>query len=109
MLTVRTLQAVGHTVAVTKGSNSTAHFLCGNSSIKPTYSLTNTLQQQTSNTFTQNLTRNFANNLAGSLVDSAINGKPFNEDTFAQAFKSSLITTGMASGANMNGDATAKG
>lgn len=64
---------------------------------------------QAANQLTQNLLKNVTNNVAGAAIDSAINGKPFDEKALTAALNSGLITAGMAYGANSIGDAKDQG
>ncbi len=60
---------------------------------------------QTAGTFGDKLLKNVTNNVAGAAIDSAINGKPFDEKSLATALTSALITSGIAYGANEIGAA----
>jgi filamentous hemagglutinin len=64
---------------------------------------------QTAATFSGQLLKNVTNNLAGSAIDSAINGKAFDEKALGAALTNALITTGLASGAGAIGDARVDG
>ncbi|WNO04236.1 DUF637 domain-containing protein [Rhodoferax mekongensis] len=54
--------------------------------------------------FIDQLQKNLTNNIATDLMNSALAGKPFDENTFANSLKGALINTGMAQGANAIGD-----
>ncbi len=64
---------------------------------------------QTATTFGDKLLKNITNNLAGSAIDSAINGRAFDEKALSSAITNALITTGIASGAKAIGDAKDSG
>ncbi|CAM8655721.1 Domain of unknown function DUF637, haemagglutinin putative [Comamonadaceae bacterium] len=54
--------------------------------------------------FIDQLQKNLTNNIATDLMNSALAGKPFDENTLANSLKGALINTGMAQGANAIGD-----
>ncbi|MDT7515038.1 DUF637 domain-containing protein [Rhodoferax mekongensis] len=55
-------------------------------------------------TFVDQFQKNLGNNLATDMMNSALAGKPFDENTLANSLKGALINTGMAQGANAIGD-----
>jgi adhesin HecA-like repeat protein len=95
------------TVMVTAGALSNLNQTLGfNGQSGPGASGTNGITTtQAANQFTNNLLKNVTNNVAGAALDSAINGKAFDEKTLSAALSSALITAGMAKGANVIGDA----
>jgi filamentous hemagglutinin family protein len=54
--------------------------------------------------FIDQLQKNLSNNIATDLMNSALAGKPFDENTLANSLKGALINTGTAQGANAIGD-----
>ncbi|WNO04234.1 DUF637 domain-containing protein [Rhodoferax mekongensis] len=56
-------------------------------------------------TFVDQFQKNLGNNLATDMMNSALAGKPFDENTLANSLKGALINTGMAQGANEIGNA----
>ncbi|WNO04232.1 DUF637 domain-containing protein [Rhodoferax mekongensis] len=54
--------------------------------------------------FIDQLQKNLGNNVATDMMNSALAGKPFDENTLANSLKGALINTGTAQGANAIGD-----
>ncbi|CAM8655704.1 Domain of unknown function DUF637, haemagglutinin putative [Comamonadaceae bacterium] len=54
--------------------------------------------------FIDQLQKNLTNNVATDLMNSALAGKPFDENSLASSLKNALINTGTAQGANAIGD-----